>query len=102
MRRLVADDQTLLSLHEGRAYASPPDAIAGLIEVRGVGLVTVPFVTMVPVALVVDLVLAADVERMPAEDETTSLLGCQIALRRLMPFEPSAPLKLALLLQSVA
>ena len=97
-RWLVADDQTHLSGSEGQVFAAPPASLAGLIEVRGVGLVTLPFKAHVPVVLVVDLVSAADVDRMPADDEAIDLLGCRIPLRRLMPFEASAPLKLVLLL----
>lgn len=102
VRRLVADDQTMLIEDKGRVLASPPARIAGLLEVRGVGLFTVPFVAGVPVCLVVDLVGAGEVERMPPEDETTVLLGCRIPLRKLTPFEASAPLKLALLLRALA
>ena len=40
--RLVADDRTLLSRHAGRIVARPHPAIAGLVERRGLGIVTVP------------------------------------------------------------
>ncbi len=39
--QLVADDQTLLRRAGGRVLASAPPAIAGLLEVRGVGVVRV-------------------------------------------------------------
>ena len=48
---LVADDQVLL---EG-AHASGPAALAGLIEVRGLGLLRVPFAPSVRLALAVGL-----------------------------------------------
>ena len=35
--RLVADDQILLSAHDGRLVCAAPATIAGLVEVRGVG-----------------------------------------------------------------
>ncbi|MCP1273024.1 HPr kinase/phosphatase C-terminal domain-containing protein [Gluconobacter albidus] len=44
---LVADDRVLLD----GAVASAPARLAGLIEVRGVGILRTPFVTKVPVSL---------------------------------------------------
>ena len=41
--RLVADDRVVLHGEEGVLYAFTPPAIAGTIEVRGVGLLRVPF-----------------------------------------------------------
>ncbi len=54
--RLVADDRTLLSRHAGRIVARPHPAIAGLVERRGLGIVTVPSEPACRVSLVVDLV----------------------------------------------
>lgn len=54
--RLVADDRVLLSVDGDRLVASPPAALEGLIEVRGVGLLRLPaFVPSCPIALVLDL-----------------------------------------------
>ncbi len=53
--RLVADDRTLLSRHAGRIVARPHPAIAGLVERRGLGIVTVPSEPACRVSLVVDL-----------------------------------------------
>src|SRR5262249_39704193 len=39
--RLLSDDQTALFAHEGHIYAEAPAAVAGLLEVRGVGIVSV-------------------------------------------------------------
>ncbi len=73
--RLVADDQTLLRVENGRLIASPPANLAGLIEVRGQGLLRLPHVAEADVALVVDLREATEIERLP-EDR---LLVCEIA-----------------------
>ena len=43
VRRLVADDQTWLTLEAGRLFASAPPAIAGKLEVRGVGIITADY-----------------------------------------------------------
>jgi HPr kinase/phosphorylase len=72
---LVADDQTMLRVDNNKLLASPPKSLAGLIELRGQGLLHLPFLPEVPVDLVVDLREAAEIERLPEEH----LLTCQIA-----------------------
>jgi serine kinase of HPr protein (carbohydrate metabolism regulator) len=70
--RLVADDRVILAAVNGRLLAGVPAAIAGLIELRGVGLLRRPFVAPVVIRLVVDLVPAGAAPRLPerAEAET--------------------------------
>lgn len=97
-RALVADDQTWLTLDAGRLMASAPPTIAGRIEVRGVGITRVAPSPPVAVRLVIDLVQASQIERLPEATDVVDLLGCQVPLRRLYPFEESAALKLTLLL----
>ncbi|MFN3953566.1 MAG: HPr kinase/phosphorylase [Pararhodobacter sp.] len=53
--QLVADDQTLLASLDDALYARAPRAIAGLLEVRGVGLIRLLPRRLAQVALVVDL-----------------------------------------------
>jgi HPr kinase/phosphorylase len=95
-RYLIADDQTCLTLMDENLMASAPLGFSGLIEVRGVGLVTVPSLPSAEVKLVVDLVPAVSVERYPLELETVRLLGKHVPLRRVSAFEASAPLKLVI------
>jgi len=52
---LVSDDRTVLSKVGGTLRADTPEAIAGLIEARGVGLLRIGHTGAVPVALVIDL-----------------------------------------------
>ncbi|KIN73936.1 HPr kinase [Sulfitobacter guttiformis KCTC 32187] len=52
---LVADDRTVVVVHNGRLQASVPNAIAGLIEARGVGLLSLQYVEAVELALVVEM-----------------------------------------------
>lgn len=52
---LVGDDGVALSAAGERLYAAPAPATAGLIEVRNVGLVPMPFVDRAPIALVISL-----------------------------------------------
>jgi hypothetical protein len=52
---LIGDDAVTLEVVDGRLLASPPPHIAGLIEVRNLGLLTMPVFGGVPVALVLVL-----------------------------------------------
>jgi len=92
---LIADDQTLLETREGRLWASAPPSIAGKLEVRGLGIVAMPTAPPAAVGLVVDLVPADRIERLPAPS-TASLLRVEIPRIDLHPFEASAPAKLRL------
>ncbi|MGQ9368080.1 HPr kinase/phosphorylase [Azospirillum sp. ST 5-10] len=93
--RLVADDRVELRLDGGRPVAAAPAALAGLLEVRGVGILPVPAVARAAVALVVDLVADDAVERLP-EPEAADLLGAPVPRLRLAPFDASTPAKLRL------
>jgi serine kinase of HPr protein (carbohydrate metabolism regulator) len=94
---LVADDQVRLLRQDGRLLASAPDTIRGRIEVRGIGIVEVKSLAEAELALVVDLVAAAEIERMP-EPATTSLLGVDLPHVYLNAWEGSAAIKLAIAL----
>ncbi len=97
--QLVSDDQTILSCSDGRVRVSPPDAIAGRIEVRGLGIIDIEAVSEAELTLIVHLA-PGPVERMPeTADQVELVLGCEIARLELDPFMASAPLKLALALQ---
>ena len=89
--KLVSDDYTELDVEGGRLLASPPPAIAGKIEVRGVGLVEGEAVGGVPVCL--HVTLGGDPERLP-EPGRIALLGIALPTLRLAALEASAPIKL--------
>ena len=99
--QLVADDQVALTSSSGALLAAPPARIAGLLEVRGVGIVSTAFVHRCPVHLVVDLVPPDKVERMP-EAATVDLCGHRISHVALVPFEASASAKVRLALSLAA
>ena len=98
--RLIADDQTELHLGGADVLMSAPATIAGRMEVRGIGILRVPDVAAAPLRLVVDLVPAAGVERLP-EPATCDYLGRRFPLIRLAPFEASAAAKLRLALRAL-
>jgi HPr kinase/phosphorylase len=61
---LVSDDRTDLCVRRGKLIASAPRTIAGLIEIRGMGIVERPHARSVFVALVVEL--SGKVTRLPS------------------------------------
>ena len=99
--RLVADDQTELSRHGETLLVRPPAAIAGLIEVRGVGILPVASLDEARLALIVDLVAPQHVERLP-EPSSETILGVSLPRIALAPFEASTPAKLRLALAALA
>jgi HPr kinase/phosphorylase len=95
---LVADDQVCLVRNDGRILAKSPDTIRGKMEVRGVGIVEVKSLMEAELALVVDLLPAAQIERLPEGNAKARLLGIDLPLVGLFPWEASAPIKLAIAL----
>lgn len=99
--RLLADDQALLCRAEDRVLVRAPAAIAGLIEVRGVGILPVDALDQAPLTLVVDLVPPDQVERIP-DNRFETVLGLAVPLIALAPFEASAAAKLRLAWRALA
>lgn len=95
---LVADDQVLVTRDGSRLLARPPDSIRGKMEVRGVAIVEVKSLAEAELALVVDLVPVEHIERLPEGDARARILGVDLPLVRLSPWEASAPVKLAIAL----
>jgi len=92
--QLVADDQVELKNEQGKLWASPPATIAGLMEVRHVGLIRVPYIVNVPVQLYVELVPGSDqLERMP-EYQQILLLDHPVRRLSLPSFAASTPVKI--------
>jgi HPr kinase/phosphorylase len=98
--RLVADDQTHLARRGRSLIATPPPALAGMIEARGVGIVRLSrnqLLARATVALLADLVPANRIERLP-EPQAEALLDITLPRLDLAPFEASAVQKLWLAL----
>jgi HPr kinase/phosphorylase len=64
---LVGDDRIYIERREGEVTVRPAPELAGLIEVRGLGIRQIGFAGLAIVGLVVDLD-AADAERLPAPE----------------------------------
>ncbi|ABQ39233.1 MULTISPECIES: HPr kinase/phosphorylase [Bradyrhizobium] len=61
---LVGDDRVHLATRDGEMWVHPAPALAGLIEIRGLGIRRCDFVSEARIGLVVDL-MAEDAERLP-------------------------------------
>jgi serine kinase of HPr protein (carbohydrate metabolism regulator) len=95
---LVCDDYTTVEPRDGRLWASAPVTIAGRIEVRGVGILSMPYLVGAEVALVVEC--EGDPPRLP-EPETRVVAGIALAAGRVAALEPSAAIKVELMLKAL-
>jgi HPr kinase/phosphorylase len=92
--RLVADDRVHLQAAGGRLLVRPDAALAGLIELRGVGILRRDYEACAVVGLAVDLA-AADAERLPEGDQTV-VEGIAIPRLAVAPAVAALPLVLAM------
>ena len=90
---LVADDRTLVWACDGRLYGRAPDSLAGLIEVRGHGVIAVPRRPFATIALVARCLQRDAIERTP-ETDALAVLDLSLPLVALAATEASAPAKL--------
>jgi serine kinase of HPr protein (carbohydrate metabolism regulator) len=97
---LISDDQTEFSRESNRLVARAPDSIRGRLEVRGIGIVSVPTAARAPLVLVVDLVPPEQVDRMPNPGRWRQD-GVEVPLIVLAAFEASAAAKLRLAVRRV-
>ena len=98
---LVADDRCELFLRDEALWARAPAVLAGLIELRGVGIVALPHAAEARIALAVQLVAREAVPRLPEPTRFVppEILGVSSGLWppliALASFEASAPAKIA-------
>lgn len=77
--RLVADDRVYLKALNGRLLARAPENLVGLMEVRGLGIVRLPYEPEAVMRLVVDL---EEAPRMPApETMSAEIMGISLPRR---------------------
>lgn len=87
--QLVADDRVDLVAENGAVTASAPAPLAGLIEVRGLGILDLGSHVAAPLGLLADLGPATTIDRLP-EPATEEVLGVRLPVIRLDPTAPSA------------
>jgi serine kinase of HPr protein (carbohydrate metabolism regulator) len=88
--RLVGDDRLHVEAAHGRLLVRPAEALAGLIEVRGLGIRRIAYEKLALVHALVDLG-ALDAERLPPRSRTGAVLA-GISLPRLAVAAGSEPL----------
>jgi HPr kinase/phosphorylase len=94
---LVGDDRLFLEVRDNNIAARPAPQLAGLIEIRGLGIRRCDFVDQAVVGLVVDLG-AADSERLPASEAlNTCIKGIKIPRIPVGSGDPALPLVVAAL-----
>ncbi len=98
---LVGDDYCDLSVADGQLVATAGPNIAGKIELRGYGIVALPFRKFAAVCLVVDLAPEGDIERMP-EESTCTLEGISVPRLIVDARSASATAKIRIVLSSLA
>ncbi len=92
---LVADDQVAVRLEEGRLIASAPSVLAGRVEIRGLGLVTLPYRAEVALAIAVKLAASGTIERFPdMEKDRYEILGTPLPTVLIDAASASAPARI--------
>lgn len=95
---LISDDAVIIKKHDAGPMLHAASNIEGRIEMRGVGIVARPFVSPVPLKLV--LLLGERVERLPSY-ESYRVVGANIPVLKLDAFQASAPIKVEQRLQRI-
>lgn len=98
--RLIADDRCDVFATAHDLNVSPPAALRGMLEVRGIGIVVLPYEENAPVALVFRMTGRETIDRLP-EAKTTTIEGIELPLFDIDPFESSAPDKVRIALQMI-
>lgn len=92
--RLVSDDRVFLHSAGGRVVASPPPAIAGLIECRGSGILELPYLRRAVLHAALAPAAMRGEDRVPPDDERYGAPeGADLPLLR-MDYAESQPLEL--------
>jgi serine kinase of HPr protein (carbohydrate metabolism regulator) len=95
--RLVGDDRVFVEAHHGRLIVRPAPELAGLLEVRGLGIRRLPYEPCAVVGFVIDLA-AGDADRLPAREAlATEVLGITLPRLPVATSQPALPALLAML-----
>ena len=92
---LVADDQVFLKSVSGRLVARAPDTTAGKAEVRGFGIVNLPYIDETVIQLTVQLADRSNVERMQ-EPGYREILGVSIPAIKVPKFHEAGAVRIVL------
>ncbi|MEE3000282.1 MAG: HPr kinase/phosphatase C-terminal domain-containing protein [Pseudomonadota bacterium] len=95
---LIADDQVIIKASEKGLHLSPPDSIAGLIEIRGFGVVKLEPVYEIPLYLLVKVNPTKQQKRMPKMKKKL-IRNISVPIININPFESSALAKIKIVLR---
>jgi serine kinase of HPr protein (carbohydrate metabolism regulator) len=96
--QLVSDDYTLVQKRMDSLWATAAPNIEGKIEVRGLGILDMPFISEAEIKLII--VLSTVTERYPLTDAQEIVLGIAVPVITLSPFEASSVIKAELALKT--
>lgn len=97
---LVGDDQIVITKRARKLHASPHDRLRGMLEVRGVGVLSFPFLEKAAIFLAVQLVSRDKVERLPYHGKY-DCENISLPLVLLHAFDASTPAKIRVALDRV-
>ena len=93
--RLVADDRTLVFVSQGRLFGRAPAPLAGLLEARGLGVLSAPHLAFAEIVLAAHCVPDPRTEARFADLPSETILGVDIPTLDIWPLAASAPAKLS-------
>lgn len=100
--KLIGDDQIILKRDGDNLVVLPAPELAGMLEIRGIGIVQCPYAAEVPLALIVDLVPTAQIERLPEPVSARfEALGVLVPRVDIDPRQPSATARVRAALESI-
>lgn len=98
---LVSDDYVELYTQDSHIMVSAPPPLQGMLEVRGFGLVTLPFRHKARLSIVFDLMGHKNIDRLPERDTLFFADGVGVPLLRLDGLASSSPAKVRLALANL-
>jgi serine kinase of HPr protein (carbohydrate metabolism regulator) len=97
--RLVADDRVTVFVSGGRLQGVAPAPLVGLLEIRGLGVVSQAAIAVAQVSLIVRCIdTPSAIERLP-DPRFETILGVDVPVFDLWPLEPAAPVKIRRMLE---
>lgn len=99
--RLVSDDQTVIERRGTALFATSPQPLAGLLEIRGQGIVRVDHLPEARLTLVVRLMPAAEIERLPEPAQVNRIAGLALPEIAIDPSKVTAVARIRAVLTAV-
>jgi HPr kinase/phosphorylase len=96
---LICDDYVVISEIENKLMLTPASNITGKIEIRGLGIIRIPYVDSAPLRLYVNLDMTP--ERHPDLWQTIPLNGYHVPMIAVSPFATSAPILIEMAIQKL-